>query len=450
MNPNLLTPDFQKKIQTLCTFPEAKPQFKKELRTLIQTKAIRNLEKRKTLPKPRLAWLILITVIIILIATPFILGPQKVWAAFQELVGFFPGIGFVEETNPVRSLSHPLQQTQGDVTVTIMDTIVTESSTIINISIQGILSDEVVESGTPQQSSHLQLNLPDLTRILLKGYNISFTEKEPSIQLVFEAIPPDINHINLSFDAIPGIPGNLSPIGWYFRINLSTNQPVDRSIPARSLNLTSEPDLGLVFKVNSIAYLHDSTAIEIQMVSNEQKVNISQNWWNSVAIYDQDERYYPFKGIPIHNLNDENILTVFTEKLDPSQFYSISLPNGFQLLHQIPQDNKYIFELDPGEAVGQNWELNRQFSIDNHSITLTSARLISVESDRVLLKFQYDGKPEISSIMVIPLNEEPTVTRIYPDGIEFKEFPTHSMQFRISSYQTFIRGNWKVTVPAIP
>lgn len=450
MNPNLLTPDFQKKIQTLCTFPEAKPEFKKELRTLIQTKAFRNFEKRKALPKPRLAWLILITVIIILIATTFILGPQKVWAAFQGLVGFIPGIGFVEETNPVRSLSHPIQQTQGGVTVTIMDTIVTESSTIINISIQGILSDEVVESGTPQQSSHLQLNLPDLNRILLKGYIISFSEKEPSIQLVFEALPPDINHINLSFDTIPGISGNLSPNGWNFRIDLSTNQLLDRSIPARSLNLTSESDLGLIYKVNSIAYLHDSTAIEIQMVSKEPNENISQNWWNSVAIYDQDERYYPIKGIPIYDLNKENIITVFTEKLDPSQLYTISVPNGIQLIHQIPKNSRYIFELDPADAVGQNWELNRQFSIDNHSITLTSARLISLESDRVLLKFQYDGKQEISNIMVIPVNEESTVTRIYPDGIEFKEFPAHPMQFRISSYQTFIRGNWKVTVPAIP
>ena len=225
---------------------------------------------------------------------------------------------------------------------------------------------------------------------------------------------------------------------------------MDHSIPARSLNLTSEPDLGLVFKVNSIAYLHDSTAIEIQMVSKEPDVNISQNWWNSVAIYDQDERYYPFKGIPIHNFDGENIITVFTEKLDPSQVYSISVSNGFQLIHQIPQDNKYIFELDLNDAIGKMWELNRQFNIGNHSIILTSARLISVESGRFFLKFQYEGKSEISNIMVIPLNEDPTVTRIYPDGIEFKEFPTHSMQFRISSYQTFIRGNWKVTVPAIP
>ena len=450
MNPNLLSPDFQKKIQTLCTVPEVKPQFKKELRTLIQTKAIRNLKKRKAVPKPKLAWLIFITVIIIAIATSFIIGPQKVWAAFQELVGFIPGIGFVEKTNPIRSLSHPLQQTQEGVTVTIMDTIVTGSSTIINISIQGILSDEVVEAGTPQQSSYLMLNLPDLTRILLKGYNISFTEKEPTIQLVFEALPPDINHINLSFDSIPGIPGNLSPIDWYFPIDLSTNKPVDHSIPARSLNLTSEPDLGLVFKVNSIAYLHDSTAIEIQMVSKEPDVNISQNWWNSVAIYDQNERYYPFKGIPIYNLDGENIITVFTEKLDPSKVYTIRVPNGFQMIHQIPQDNKYIFELDLNDAIGQMWELNRQFNIDNHSITLTSARLIGVESGRFFLKFQCEGKSEITNIMVIPLNEEPAVTQIYPDGIEFKEFPTHSMQFRISSYQTFIRGNWKVTVPAIP
>jgi hypothetical protein len=450
MNPNLLTSDFQKKIQTLCTIPEARPQFKKELKMLIQTKANRNLERRKALSKPRLAWLILITVIIISFTTTFILGPQKVWAAVQGLVGFIPGIGFVEETNPVRSLSHPLQQTQGGVTVTIMDTIVTESSTIINISIQGILSDEVVAAGTPQQSSHLQLNLPDLTRILLKGYNISFAEREPTIQLVFETLPPDVSHINLSFDSIPGISGILSPIGWSFRIELSTNQLMGRPIPARSLNLTSEPNLGLVFKVNSIAYLHDSTAIEIQMVSNAPNVNISQNWWNSVAIYDQDERYYPFKGMPIRNLNDENIITVFTEKLDPIQFYTISVPNGFQLIHQVPQDNKNIFELDLNDAIGQNWELNRQFSIDNHSITLTSARLISVDNDRVLLKFQYAGTSEITNIMVFPLNEEPTVTRIYPDGIEFEEFPTHSMQFRISSYQTFIRGNWKVTVPSIP
>ena len=29
MNPNLLSPDFQKKINTLCTVPEVKPQFKK-------------------------------------------------------------------------------------------------------------------------------------------------------------------------------------------------------------------------------------------------------------------------------------------------------------------------------------------------------------------------------------------------------------------------------------
>lgn len=450
MHPDLPNPDFQKKIETLCAFPEAQPQFKKELNLRLQTNANLNLQKRKSLSLPRLAWLIPAIVIFIATATTFLLGPQKVWAAVHSLVGFIPGIGFVQENNPIRSLLQPVQQTQEGVTVTIQDTIVTESSTFINISVNGILSDKVIEAGTPQQSSQLQLYLPNGTTIALKGYNISFMEKEPSIQLVFETLPPEITRINLSFESIPGIPISLSPIGWSFPIDLSANPPPDRSIPARSLNLHSAPEMGLIFKVNSIAYLHDHTAIEIEMVSNDPNVNVSRNWWNAVAVYDENDRYYPFSGIPIYNLDDQDNLTVFTEKLDPTQVYSISVTNGFQLIHQMPQDDEYIFELDPNAAPGQSWEVNRQFNVENHSITLTKARLVRGDHDLVLLKFQFDSESDLTNLMVIPVDEEPAVTRIFPDGIEFKEFPNHPVLFRISSYQTFIKGNWKVTVPALP
>lgn len=450
MHPDLPNPDFQKKIETLCAFPEAQPQFKKELNLRLQTNANLKRQKRKSLSLPRLAIVIPTIVIFITAATTFLLGPQKVWAAVHSLVGFIPGIGFVQENNPIRSLLQPVQQTQEGVTVTIQDTIVTESSTFINILVDGILSYQVIEAGTPQQSSQLQLYLPDGTTIALKGYNISFMEKEPAIQLVFETLPPEINQINLTFESIPGIPRSLSPIGWSFPIELSANPPPDRSIPARSLNLLSGPEFGLIFKINSIAYLHDNTAIELELVSNNPNVTVSQNWWNAVAVYDENDRYYPFTGIPIYNLDNQDIITVFTDKLEPSQVYSISISNGFQLIHQIPKDDEFVFELDPNAAADQSWELNRQFNIDNYSITLTKAKLVRADDDLVVLKFQFDTESDLTNLMVIPVDDEPAVTRIFPDGIEFNNFPTHSMRFRINSYQTFISGNWKVIVPALP
>lgn len=450
MKSSLPSPDFQEKIQIICTVPEPEAQFKKELRLKIQEKAKRKSPKPKTLPLPRLVWIILITIVLITATATFFIGPQKVWAAVQGWVRYIPGIGFIQENNTIRSLPNPLQQTQDGVTVTIQDIIVTESSTFINLPIKGVLSDQVIEAGTPNQSSQLELTLPDLTRISLKGYNISFMEKEPTIQLVFEAIPTSITQFNLSFESIPGIPASLAPSGWSFPIKLSVETSANHTIPARFLTLSSKPDQELVLKVNSMAYLHNSTAIEIQMVSNDPNMNVSLNWWNSVVVYDENDRYYPFEGIPIQSLDNRDTIIVFTKPLDPGLNYTISIPNGFQLIHQLPQDKQYNFELVPEAASGQSWELNRQFNLNNHSVSLTGARLLRVEDDRVLLKFQFEAEPALTNLAVTPMNEEPNVIRIFPDGIEFKEFPTHPVQFRISNYQTFVKGNWQVIIPALP
>ncbi len=139
-----------------------------------------------TNPKSRLfifnpAWTTVIILLLIAVTALAGFGPEKVFAQIQRLLGYIPGVGLVERTQPIRILKEPASLTRDGMTIMVSDAVLTAEKTVIDYHIFNIKTQ--AEQNSPAESLCQQapyLSLPDGRQLdLLDGQ--------------FGPIPPDID-----------------------------------------------------------------------------------------------------------------------------------------------------------------------------------------------------------------------------------------------------------------
>jgi hypothetical protein len=154
------SPEFEKEIRGALEAPDAAPSFVRDLRvTLIQ----RSTMKRKTRSLSRLAWSIAVTILLIglLIASP------QVVQALKRILGYIPGIGYVEPGDSLRMLVEPVALERDGVKITIEKAVSDSTGTILLEHIEGYTPDR---SGMPACDDPAQLLLPDGTALAEKRF----------------------------------------------------------------------------------------------------------------------------------------------------------------------------------------------------------------------------------------------------------------------------------------
>src|SRR5512144_3124437 len=94
------SPEFEKEVRETLSAPGADPAFVRDLRaTLLE----RSTMKQQTRSFPRLAWGFALAILLIGLLVAF---PQVV-EALKRLLGYVPGIGYVEQGSSLRMLAEP-------------------------------------------------------------------------------------------------------------------------------------------------------------------------------------------------------------------------------------------------------------------------------------------------------------------------------------------------------
>jgi hypothetical protein len=106
------SPEFEQELRETLSAPGADPAFVRDLRaTLLE----RTTMKTQTRTFPRLAWGLTLAILLVgLLVT----SPQVV-EALKRLVGYIPGIGYVEPGSSLRLLSEPATLQKDGLTLTI-------------------------------------------------------------------------------------------------------------------------------------------------------------------------------------------------------------------------------------------------------------------------------------------------------------------------------------------
>lgn len=190
-------------------------------------------------PRRRVLPLIAFLVLAIMVAsTVVIVGPGQVWAALQQLIGFVPGIGFVD-LRETRLLAQPTAQTQDGITLVVDEVVAERDQTQLHYHIEGLPSDLAWHMG-PEYTGKEEAWL-----ITEEGYryplgSVSMSEDEG--YLGFAALPEAVSSVTLELSRLPFARPGALPEKWRISLRL---EPGMARVAAGKLPTTVYTDASL-------------------------------------------------------------------------------------------------------------------------------------------------------------------------------------------------------------
>jgi hypothetical protein len=178
------------------------------------------------------------TIILIMVVTSIlIIGPQKVYASFMKLLGYVPGVGLVEQDSTIRILAEPVSLTRDGITVSVNQGILTANETRLEYGVSGVPLSAYPEgemvTGCIEQPF---LYLPDGSLISLS-----------------DPIPNDINTATFMMPCIFNtLPGTV-PTNWSLDLQFIPAPPDFKILPVVDTHPTETPQEELKLTETEIA-----------------------------------------------------------------------------------------------------------------------------------------------------------------------------------------------------
>jgi Tol biopolymer transport system component len=322
----------------------------------------------------RPAWLATSLVLLALLITFFAIGPAKVAAAFQRLLGYVPGTGLVSTDAPLRVLAEPVEQIRDGVTLTVTSALLSADSTHIDYRVFGIPRDAYPNSeaiaGCMTQE---YLLLPDGTK--LQRMND------------YPAIPADVNDAVLVIPCLANtLPGfNLEnwalPLRFVPAPDGYTVLPVEEITPTATLEQPIDATLDAT--VEPLANLAVTKVIDTEngyiLFVSFLPGGVAGTWVQQSGvpyIRDANEQKVAY-SIPLDIQNslppDPSGADVMAYQFNAS---GVTFPVTIHyrgIAISVPQpDAQASLIFDAGEApqAGQEWQLDQSVELAGHTLTL--------------------------------------------------------------------------------
>lgn len=401
--------------------------------------------------------LMVIVIFVILFTVP------SVATAMKRLFGYIPGAGLVDDHVLLRVLKDPVQSSQKETTVTVMQGVIDSEHTTIIYQVENIPASPANLDSQTQRVCHKlpELLLPDGSR--KQGQVDSGTSWISGYRrrIVFPPIPENVNSFRLEFSCLEQT--TIVPDAQSWEINLDfINAPEDMKVyPLVDLPTpTPEPTQISTQKVNNksdiklIVSQYVQTAEDVILFGaiESQSGNMNIEWIDDAAIHVRDAGG---KEIPL--VYDPSLIKVErnNNKRDSFQWAYHTAGSFSPGIAELTVDSVWIresenihFTFDPGQnpQPGQVWDLNKQIVIADKTITIQNAQM-NQAGDGV--SFTISTPPDVNGITM----EDPDHVLLGGGGGEgsydfnYRDgFPSGKIEVVISSMIVNIPGPWKVSV----
>ncbi|MDD5368781.1 MAG: hypothetical protein PHQ40_06845 [Anaerolineaceae bacterium] len=419
-----------------------------------------------------------LAVILLLVLAVSLVGPQKVLAQVQRLLGYAPGIGFVEP-GETRVLLAPVEQRQGDVVLRVENVVADSQQTHIVLQVTGLPREKFdmkSAAGDVPEEVKPYLLLPDGSRFA-PGSSMSGIGDVLQASFSFPPLPVAVDQVTLVLPRLPSLPAGFAPENWSVLLVLQNTHSAETA-SAAGLSLTQP-----YTPAGAAAAAHGITASLLQVGQNPKETGLQAqiSWenpnWNSlrdvqVQLADETGRRYTrhisdlgaaFEpGEPVREANARTTTYRF-DPLDPQAKTGVLIFE--QLTFGFTSDAKLRF--DPGQngSASQTWELPQgpgtQLSVAGVLVQPLSFTITpnpnpgTNPEDRYLLTLLVQTMPQdglaIDSLFlsqfsdrVVSANCKTLSNSRLQLTIGLPEFPQQSMQLYLSSGEISITGPWKM------
>ncbi len=382
------------------TDASATPQFVSQLNMQLSQRVGR-LPQSKAKPfYLRPAWLVTAGILMVLMISFFVIGPARVAAAVQRLLGYVPGVGLVSTDAPLRILEQPVEQTRDGVTLTVTSALLSADSTHIEYRVFGIPRDAYPDSeDVPGCMQQEYLRLPDGTRLdRMNDY---------------PAVPAKVNEAMLVIPCLANTLPGKAPENWELPLRFIPAPegyvvlPVEEITPTVSVQETetsaspTQEEQSASVKVTRVIETENGYILIVSFLPD----GVAGNWVQQSAmpvITDAAGQKVAY-NIPLDIQNslpaDPSGADMMAYQFNASGVtFPVSIHYRGIAIGVLNPEAKASFIFDAGEnpQPGQEWQLDQSFDLAGHTLTVVS---INADS-RGGYSFHFKTDPSVNAVSV--------------------------------------------------
>lgn len=210
----------EKDILKTYQLPDANPEFINRLEKAFESPPIaRTTTALKPTHKFSRGWGYAAITLLLLLALLFAIGPTKVLAQIQSLLGYIPDVGVVDTSYTFYQLDKSVSDTKDGITLTIEAAFLSADQTIITFSISDLpLELRPIKFGDPVCNTPAYLTLPDGSEIQSSHFSTDLQATGTYKHLVMFNNPEntEIKQATLIFPCLEGVVLGEGPMDWQF------------------------------------------------------------------------------------------------------------------------------------------------------------------------------------------------------------------------------------------
>jgi hypothetical protein len=405
----------------------------------------------------RTSKLIALAVVLFLITGFVALGPQRVIATVRGLIGYIPGLGFVEDTETARILAQPVSITRDGVTMTVENAVADFKSTRIILRVDGFANAHQLffppDSETPTGPQHLVL--PNGSELALQSWSVRVDASSLTFLLLYSPLPENTLDAVLVFDPISSSSTGKAPQAWQIPLHFRSGHISEQILAAMPVTLSSQEQQGITLVLESVVQTPGMAALKVRLNTEDAAVTPGPNWANNLKLIDKNGSSHILSVTSTLDQNGFDAAVLQTPILEPGAQYTLRLQGPLEVFKYVSAQetrNRFTLGLGPNPQPGQSWKLDQTIVAAGQTFHLSGAHLLSgnacgsanqVDGVMASLVFDFDPHPATSSLIVIPLDPSPG-TRFYDECLAYKSSPSGLTEFRIGSYSLQVEGTWEI------
>jgi len=429
---------------------------------------------------------LLLTVAVALAAV----GPQPVWADLQRLLGYVPGVGFVN-LEDTRVLMAPVEVTRNGVTLRVEQVLARPDRTVIVIHSEGLPpEDQLWPHGAREDSDYQpRLRLSDGRTLISE----SWTLRLGAGTLEFPPLPADVYRVTLELPRLPLVPAGTVSGAWAVPLSLrpATGELVADLFPQPyAPPHASDTHASITLHVLEVAHSPQETALRFQVQWRDSDWEFPRiGFTRGVELHDDLGHVYQRSLAPSGGSTSRTIVVAVPEATEATPAPEPSLPTYEQtyafspvslsaqrlrltvegIAFDIPAEASFTMDLGDNPQVGDYWPLDVHLQVAGFPVYITGARLIEEElgpkdepTRRTVLQFDIAPVPKQGDRVMsgVGLDGEAAgfrggstggynhQTNTMRAGLVVKEgqpIPTGLIQVKIGSAELCLLDAWNVT-----
>jgi len=343
----------------------------------------------------RSVWATVLLVIFLLAAAFIAVGPQRVLAAFQELFGYIPGVGIVDQSAPIRVLARPVSLTRSGISITVTSATLTADRTQVDFRIFGVPG-----SAYPTRE--------DVHGCLAQPYLRLSDGTQLAMEKDFPPVPASVKEAVLVIPCIgETLPGK-APENWELPLRFVpappdfTVVPVIESLPSQTPTVSANTPTSEInpLTITKVLNIGDKFVLlgEFSYSADRDASLPAGSWWaiKQISITGADGQ-----AVPQSYSNDFELPTptrpdseTWLYQLDKNFIPPVTITYAGELISPVGPKEQAEFEFDAGANPqnGSKWTVNQDFRLGGYAI-----RLVSIESSSGGYAFHFKADPGASA-----------------------------------------------------